>query len=290
MYTNPLAIPGTIPLRDAEVTSGVTARAIEILKDQRWPMFAATGVETIDGVDVIARVEWHPPEPSINHWHRGVTFYKVSDSVLPEGIDLSGYQKKVDWTLVGQTKKFCFMKASEGLHTVDEMFEYHYAGAAANGLFVGAYHFFHPELDGIEQAKHFLSVIGSKTLHMPPVIDVEVAKGIAPAKILDGVLAWIAEVKRQTGRSATVYTMPSFWDTLPATILDGSASLDYTADLWVAHWKVTTPRLPNDWSAWRFWQYESEGGCAGIATPMDVNRFNGTQKDLELYCSGLAAT
>ncbi len=290
MYANPLPIPGTIPLRDAEVTSGITARALEILKDQQWPMFSATGVEMIDGVDVVARVEWHPPEPSIDHWHRGVTFYKVTDELLPEGSDLSGYQKSVDWSLVAQTKKFCFIKATEGLHTNDEMFESHYAGASASGILIGSYHFFHPELDAVEQAKHFLSVVGDKILHMPPVIDAEVARGAPPMKILDGVLAWIAEVKRQTGRSSTIYTMPSFWNTLPATILDSGNGLDYTADLWVAHWKVVAPKLPTDWSTWRFWQYADDGGCAGIATPMDLNRFNGTQKDLELYCSGLAST
>lgn len=276
--TFPLPIVGTTLLKDSEVTEGMTAFAVTLLHSD-WPMFAQSGPQTIDGKTVIARIEWHPAEPSIPHEHRGVTLYEVTGVLRAEGIDVSSYQPAVDWTVVQANKSFAFIKATEALSFVDSHYADHIEGADAAGLMFGAYHFFRPEIDAIAQATHFLDVVSTSPLGLPTlplVLDVEInSHGLQPGAVIDGVAAWVDYVTAQTKRRPMVYTMPGFWNTLPAGHFDCSK-----AYLWVAHFGVMRPLIPNGWSDWTFWQYTDKGGAQGVGPNMDLDVFNGTANDL----------
>ena len=76
-----------------------------------------------------------------------------------EGLDVSAYQKKIDWKKVAGSKDFVFIKATEGSGLVDKAFASNWEGARAAGLLRGAYHFFHPGIDAIEQADLFLTKV-----------------------------------------------------------------------------------------------------------------------------------
>jgi hypothetical protein len=75
-HDNPPPPAGTTILQDSQVTPDMTAWAVSVLHDGSVPLFG-TVQKTIDGLDLIARKEWHPPEPSIPSWHYGVTLYHV---------------------------------------------------------------------------------------------------------------------------------------------------------------------------------------------------------------------
>jgi hypothetical protein len=45
--------------------------------------------------------------------------------------------------------------------------------------------------------------------------------------------------------------------------------------LWVADYGVSAPAVPKPWSHWTFWQYTD--------SPLDEDRFNGTEADLLSY-------
>jgi Domain of unknown function (DUF1906) len=47
-----------------------------VLHDSTVPLFGIVR-STTDGVALIARKEWHPPEPGNEQWHYGVTLYRV---------------------------------------------------------------------------------------------------------------------------------------------------------------------------------------------------------------------
>src|SRR5262249_34286320 len=75
-----------------------------------------------------------------------------------KGIDVSHYQGTIDWAAVNDGGiGFAFMKATEGLTFVDSTFAANWSGAKAHGVVRGAYHFFRPQDDGIQQADFFLS-------------------------------------------------------------------------------------------------------------------------------------
>ena len=63
-----------------------------------------------------------------------------------EGIDASHWQGAINWTRVaGASKKFVYLKTTEGTTYVDPTFASNRSGARAAGIKVGAYHFARPD-------------------------------------------------------------------------------------------------------------------------------------------------
>ncbi len=81
------------------------------------------------------------------------------------GIDVSHYQQNINWDLVkemkddGVTLDFAYIKATEGVFTVDAMFRRNWVKAKDAGLARGAYHFFLPNRNASEQAKNFTAIL-----------------------------------------------------------------------------------------------------------------------------------
>lgn len=46
--------------------------------------------------------------------------------------------------------------------------------------------------------------------------------------------------------------------------------------LWIAHYGVSSPRVPGGWPTWTFWQGTSTGSVTGISGSVDMDAFNGT--------------
>jgi hypothetical protein len=73
---NPPTPPGYKLMMQSEVTPEMTTWAVMILNDPiTYPMFSTTTM-TFGSLDVLARVEWHPPDFNNNTVHRGVTLYE----------------------------------------------------------------------------------------------------------------------------------------------------------------------------------------------------------------------
>ena len=81
-----------------------------------------------------------------------------------------------------------------------------------------------------------------------------------------------------------IYTSPSFWETYMGDtrwFADNGYPL-----LWVAHWGVSSPRVPaQSWGGrnWTFWQYTNCGSVPGISGCVDLDRFNGTSLSRATY-------
>src|SRR6478672_13884267 len=109
-------------------------------------------------------------------------------AVQQEGIDVSIWQKSIDWKAVQRAGiKFAFTKATEGNAFVDPRFAENMKGAAAVGILIGPYHFARPDndrdnpQDAANEANHFVDAIesyyGGASLVMRPVIDIEKLPG-----------------------------------------------------------------------------------------------------------------
>ena len=287
--TNPPIPSGYKLMQHLAVTQAMTAWAVEILRDpHKYPMFA-TVMRAFDGTSVLARVEWHAPDFQNRSVHRGVTLYAPTQTSAvvahAEGIDLSGYQPTVDWEKVAASGvAFAFIKATEATTLVDHAFGRHWSQAKQANLLRGAYHFFRPKLDAVAQANFFLAQLADPG-ELPPVLDVEVTDGVAPAQLVAGVCAWLDVVAARLGRPL-IYTSPSFWNALP-----GAADLASKADLWVAHWGAAAPASVNGWQQWTFWQFTNKATVSGIpgTADMDENRFNGSLAKLRAYSVAFGA-
>jgi lysozyme len=230
-------------------------------------------------------VEWHPwtyrNGVKVAGQFRGITLYEVVAPLAPyvEGIDVSWYQRKIDWQQVAACKAFAFIKATEGTSLEDKAFASNWSAARNAGVLRGAYHFFHPGVDAVKQAEFFLSTV--VTCEMPPVLDVEADDNVPTAKLVQSVRTWVEHVATRL-RRPLIYTSPSFWHKLPA------AGIEEHADLWIAEWEIDAPGQIGKWPGWSFWQYTSRGTVPGITGSVDLNRFNGSLDDLHAYLTRTA--
>ena len=196
------------------------------------------------------------------------------------GIDVSHYQNVIDWTQVAASGvRFAFAKATEGTGYVDPTYATNLAGATANGIAFGAYHFARPDLHpngAVTEADHFVDTAQIAPGNLLPVLDIERSGSLTPVEMTDWILSWLGEVTTRTGVMPMVYTSPIGWSNRTG---DTTAIADagYTM-LWVAHWNVDTPAVPgNDWEGhgWTFWQYSDCGHVPGITHCVDGDWFNG---------------
>jgi len=90
---------------------------------------------------------------------------------------------------------------------------------------------------------------------------------------------WLDAVQQAVGLRPIIYTRQNFIEPLLGA---GITSLA-TSELWIAHYKVVTPRTPSTWASWTFWQYLDSGNVDGVHGNVDCNRFNGSQEDLQNF-------
>jgi len=194
------------------------------------------------------------------------------------GIDLSHYNGSVDFAkLPARRLAFAFVKASEGGFTKDPLYLANYAGLKQNRILRGAYHFFYPQLNAHAQALNFLSVVTQLSAgDLPPVLDVEVAGEQSPMAIAAAMQQWLDVVQQNLGRPPMIYTAAGFWN----TALGGTTSFA-AYPLWVAEYTGnSSPRIPNGFADYVFWQYSQSGSVPGIAGNLDLDQFNGSLADL----------
>jgi GH25 family lysozyme M1 (1,4-beta-N-acetylmuramidase) len=199
-----------------------------------------------------------------------------------EGIDVSVHQERVDWPKVKASgRAFAFARVSDGLRHVDERFAENWAGIKSVGMVRGAYQFFRPGQNALEQADLMVRSVGALGPgDLPAVLDIESSDGQSSATIVAGMRTWLRRVKEGTGKDPIIYAAVGFWDTL-------SGTSEFAANtLWVANYQVSCPFVPDTWPNWTFWQYADTGSVPGVDGNTDVNRFNGTLEQLLAFANG----
>ncbi len=200
------------------------------------------------------------------------------------GIDVSHWQETIDWAQVAASgTRFAIAKATEGRTYVDPMYETNRAGAEANGIVFGAYHFARPDAtegDAIAEADHFVDTAQLGVGNLIPVLDLERTGGLTQAEVTEWILTWLGRVTQRVGVRPMVYTSPYGWLSRTGDTT-AVAEAGYTV-LWVAHWGVSSPTVPaEDWggNGWTFWQYTDCGAVPGIAGCVDMDWYRGTSFD-----------
>lgn len=203
---------------------------------------------------------------------------EIPDSYDIHGIDVSWYQNYIDWPSVrdmevGDVKiGFAFIKATEGLGSVDKQFRRNWKKAKDAGISRGAYHFFLANKSGKVQAKNFIANVQLEPGDLPPVLDIEQLYGTNPAKMRKEVQDWLTVVEEHYKVKPIIYTYVTFY----ADYMDGAFD---RYPLWAAHYlEKNKPRINRPWM---FWQHSEKGRVNGIVTRVDFNVFNGDSSDFE---------
>ncbi len=199
------------------------------------------------------------------------------------GIDVSKWQGTIDWTQVKQDGVvFAIARASHGIGTIDSFFDANWAGMKSNGIVRGVYQYWNPAEDPIAQADILISKVngagGLQPDDLPPVIDIESTDSLGAAEMVANATAWLDHVEAALHRRPMIYTGSYFWD---------GAGLGDSLNghpLWGPHYTSNPcPLISDSWSKWTMWQYSSTGAVAGISGNVDMDKFNGTQADLEQF-------
>lgn len=182
------------------------------------------------------------------------------------GIDVSAHNGDIDFAKVkNDGVSFVLVKATEGQNFRDSRFEENFRNASDNGLFVGAYHFFRFDVDGVEQARNFMSVLKNKHLAFPVVLDVEEHGNpfIPVRSIVIRRLQDMIDELTINEYPIMIYTNKNGYDKFIAGNFD-----DYP--LWIC--SFTEPVKDIDWT---LWQYSHWGEVDGISGDVDMNLFYG---------------
>ena len=201
----------------------------------------------------------------------------------PQGVDVSSHQGSVNYSSVKSSgQDFVFVRSGIGNHTEDDTFIGNYDRAKSAGLLVGAYHVADADRtdgDAIREARWFVNRHGGRggsDGELPSVLDLETnPNGMSPAELQAWVGNFLDELEERLGKRPIIYTYPAFWEGAM-----GNTGKFSGYPLWIAHYGVSSPRIPGGWNRHTFWQYTNDGSVPGVSGPVDRNRFNGTLAEL----------
>ena len=196
---------------------------------------------------------------------------------LTFGLDVSQFQGDINWAEVDSVENkfplhFVFIRASAGSDKEDSRFAENWEQAKQYHFIRGAYHYYRPNENSIEQAENFIRVV---TLHkgdLPPVLDIEKLpenQSIDSLKV--GLKRWLTKVDAHYKVRPIIYTGEKYYKDFLKEEFKG-----YT--FWVANYNFFVENIKDDWL---FWQFTQKARINGIDENVDINIYNGTPQMLQ---------
>ncbi len=199
---------------------------------------------------------------------------KYQDKVV--GIDVSQYQGKIDWDNVKNIENtfpigFVFIRATVGKDKLDSQFEKNWLGAKKNGITRGAYHYYRPNENSLEQAELFIKNVKLQKGDLPPVLDIErLPENQSIDSLKVGLRRWLKKIDAHYKVKPIIYTGEHYYQDFLKNEFTG-----YT--FWIANYNFFVEDMKEDWL---FWQFTEKSSIQGIKGNVDVNIYNGSPKML----------
>ena len=193
------------------------------------------------------------------------------------GIDVSEYQGRISWSYVDTIEKkyplhYVFIRATVGKDRPDRQFERNWLGAKENKMIRGAYHYYRPNENSIDQAELFIATVKLEKGDLPPVLDIEkLPKNQSIANLKLGLKRWLKAVEEHYGVKPIIYTGERYYDDFLKEEFN-----DYL--FWIANYNFYREEIDSDWL---FWQFTEKASVPGIKGNVDVNIYNGDLQQLQ---------
>ena len=193
------------------------------------------------------------------------------------GIDVSEYQGKISWSYVDTIENqyplhFVFIRATAGNDAVDRRFKRNWEGAKKNKMIRGAYHYYRPNENSLEQAELFIKTVRLQKGDLPPVLDIEkLPKNQSMTNLKKGLRRWSQAIENHYKVKPIIYTGEKYYD----DFLKEEFS-DYL--FWIANYNFYREEIQDDWL---FWQFTERAAVPGIEGNVDVNIYNGDLQQLQ---------
>jgi len=193
------------------------------------------------------------------------------------GADISEYQNKIDWDNFGDIDgsygvDFVFVRATVGDDRVDNHFRANWREAKRQEIMRGAYHYYRPNENSLDQAELFIKTVKLKKGDLPPVLDIEKLprkQSLQDLKV--GLRRWLDKVESHYHVKPIIYSGDSYYTDFLEKEFKG-----YT--FWIANYTQEIEDIDSDW---RFWQFTENASVTGIKGNVDLNIFNGSYSDLK---------
>ncbi len=196
---------------------------------------------------------------------------------LTFGFDVSQYQGDIDWEQIDSVENkfplhFVLIRATAGNNKEDSQFDDNWKGAKKHHFIRGAYHYYRPNENSIEQAENFIKTVTLQKGDLPPVLDIEqLPKDQSIDSLKVGLKRWLKKIDAHYKVKPIIYTGEKYYE----DFLKEEFS-EYT--FWVANYNFFVENIKEDWL---FWQFTEKATIKGINERVDLNIYNGTPKMLE---------
>ena len=185
------------------------------------------------------------------------------------GIDVSKWQKTIDWDAVKSTGiDFVILKAGS-TKGMDEYFEFNYLAAKSRGLNVGAYYYTYAmnEAEAAAEAETLVSWIKGKTFEYPIYFDIEdPSQEVLSKETRTNMCIAFNTVLENNGYFAGIYSSKSWLN----NSLD-RATLTAKYSIWEASWRNSGQADIDKSADCQMWQYSATGSVDGISGNVDMD-------------------
>ena len=209
--------------------------------------------------------------------------FRFKDCNIFMGIDVSRWQKNIDWTKVAKAGvDFAMIRVGfrgygeEGTLNADTTFVNNIKGASSNGINCGVY-FFSQAInynEGVEEANWVLNQIKGYKITYPIAIDTEWSSSETRTGRADVIskedrtaaMKGFCETIKKAGYKPMIYGSKYWFDDM----LNMSELSSY--DVWLAHYVSGAPSVTSDYKGkYTMWQYTSTGIVSGIDVDVDLD-------------------
>lgn len=227
-----------------------------------------------DGLGLPRFVQEHDYQMSRISKHKGRLSYEDENYETVAGIDVSYYQKEIDWEKVKKDGfdfamiRLGYRGYEHGNLELDSRFKENLSGAKKADIHVGVYFFSQAVTaeEAVEEAKYVIRHIRGRGVTYPVVFDMEPISGahrIDDLSVLDKteIADAFCQIIERNGYTPMIYGNPTW--------LSENLDLRYLTryDIWLAHYTDETD-YPGEF---KFWQYTDSGKVKGIKGKVDLN-------------------
>lgn len=189
---------------------------------------------------------------------------------MRKGIDVSHYQKQIDWAKAKNVVNFAIVKIGEGRysHQKDAYFERNYAECKRLGIPVGVYSYAYATSVGEakEEARRVIEWLNGRDLDLPVYYDMENAnmQKVGKNVLTEIAYAFCHEIE-QAGYWAGIYANLNWYN----NYLD-TPKLKKMFTLWIAHVDFTNNQMKYE-GQFDMFQYSWQGKVDGIIANVDMD-------------------
>jgi GH25 family lysozyme M1 (1,4-beta-N-acetylmuramidase) len=201
---------------------------------------------------------------------------------MPELIDLSENNGSVDWKKIAARVNGAYVRIAEGDHRDKFYGQQRVDEIRASKLTWGPYYYArvaspsNGERSGSQEAQMaigFAKEFGwPKANELPVAYDFETLNQQPVAKAARHLMQFVRAYRKTMGHLPVIYTMPGFWPSVERELNPKDRAFVKRCPLWIAHWRVSQPTVPEPWESYSLWQDTDHGSCAGVKGAVDHSR------------------